>query len=285
MTEMTVAVSENKELTSFTDVVVIRPSEWSSEDGVKDLVSKLSLKGFLPVMQPHHLPYWDEDSHDKWFPTDSFRDLGSIVLVNHPHEFANVLRRIQPILGPAVVNRLRQKAIDFELAGAHYLHLNDQKEIFYDVDYIDNSGWISEDGADKIKKQLERMRTTGWQIYPIHHGDFLLGDRVRPDFDFVYSIFLGKGNKIHGLIHPALADRIPLDIQTHQLPEKEIEMGGANVADLRGGRVLVCANSKDAPIAFELLTKYARAEIIEAPSHYVDNGGGPRCSIASFSLS
>lgn len=105
------------------------------------------------------------------------------------------------------------------------------------------------------------------------------------DLDFQMSIFLGRDGKTHAMAAESFVGQIPSNsFIIHPVPDSEAQKGGCNIADLRGGRILIAPNPVDAPIANGILRTYAEATIIDAPQNFLDKGGGLRCSISSFSL-
>lgn len=256
----------------FTDVVVIRPPENMPIRVVIGLARRLNKVGFLPVLQPSkgESERWD---YEKWFPTDYFREIGDYVFTRSAGEY-----HLNYLINEIGVQPRRRLVRDISIAGGNYLHLDGAKTFIYTY----------ERDADptEIDDEVSVFKDMGWDLYNIPSLDILLKDGPyrEYDLDFLMSVFLGKDGRIHAIAAESFRERVPSKFMAHIISDQEALLGGCNIADLRRGQVLVCANVADAPSVYPILKEYARAKVLQTPRGFLDGGGGPRCSMSSFEV-
>jgi hypothetical protein len=271
------SVIENKEFPSYTDIVVVRTPKAVPDSEIQRLKARFYLKGFLPIFNYPDAEDLEDDERE--FPTDSFREVDNRIF-EHYGGLRSVLKNLKGNVDDQAIETLRERAVEFDLKGGDYLHLNTLKIFLYASDpyYVGKSP-----EAGKVMLDLEEK---GWQVFAVRTGLIVpKGLRVKhEDLDWLQSLFVGKDGKPHTIVPECFAQRVLPFFTTHIIPDEEAAKGACNVADLRDGDILLPVNKEDAPITNQILQEFAAAEIIELPPNFVDGGGGPRCSISSFRL-
>lgn len=273
------ALVESKELPSYTDVVIIRTPKALPESELQKLKAQLSGKGFLPILNyPSERDL--EEADERFFPADAFREVGTRIL--EQYEFDGVLSKLQGEVNNQSIENVRNRVEKFDLKGGDYLHLNPLKIFLYASDPY----FISR--AETAGEVMLDMEKEGWQVFAVRTGSIVpRGSNINirhEDLDFLQSLFIGKDGKPHTIVAECFADRVLPLFTAHVIPDEEAIRGGCNVADIRNGSILLPVNRVDAPTTNKILQEFAAAEIIELPPNFLDDGGGPRCSISSFSI-
>lgn len=275
-----------KELATFRDVVVIRPPSHIPKPQLNSFITKISNKGFLPIVLPHRLKSYDPPD-DKWFPTDDIREVDSKIFVNGGSNFERAMKPLRLAIGNGKADLIESRVVNFPLNGGNYLH-NERGKIFvYAADklegrYIEGSEWYIQI-QQELRQRIDELQAKGWRVYPTT----IEGRETNAlqDLDFLLSIFSGRDGRVHAIAAESFSDRVPEGLEKHVIPDEEAAKGGCNIADLRRGSTLVAQNFADIPLTGAILEEYASADIIQTPRGFLEGGGGPRCSISSFSLS
>ncbi|MBI4226321.1 hypothetical protein HY612_04375 [Candidatus Roizmanbacteria bacterium] len=284
---------ERKNYPSATDVVVIRPPEAVSESEIQGLASILSQRGFISILLPR-----EESRYDRWYPTDSFREVGQWLFESGGSELEEILQYARNLLPQSELESIRSHSVRVptEFTGGNYVHFDPSKLFVYAEDQmIGPNPKYSNDFLKRMRKRdeaeikqvLGMMKKNGWQLVPVRTRGFKLPGKTTvndEDLDFLLSLFQGKDNKPHAIVASSFVGRTPRKFSTHQIPDSEALRGGCNIADLRQGKVLVIPNRLDAPTTHRILSQFAHPSIniIETPANFLDGGGGPRCSISAF---
>lgn len=260
------------ETTSATDVVVIRPARQVPTEAINHLSKQLTQEGFIPIL----LPYPSQEDEDlRYFPTDCFREVGNNILSISPVVLEDILEKLKQTRPWLDVDGIARKVNICMLPGGHYVYLASKGLFIYDDKFMRGRLALPPDGATDKFKVIE-VNT--------HHT--LLDKLGEPqDLDFLLSLFEGKDGRAHALVASSFVPRLPnIDLISHVIPDSEALNGGCNVADLRHGSILISPNRNDAPTTYSVLQQHAKAKLIEAPKGFLDDGGGLRCSISSFSI-
>ena len=258
----------------YSDVVVIRPPESVSEEELSAFVSQLSLRGFLPLVQPHAGTVGYDELETGWYPTDRFREVGSWIFDHSIDELDDVIDFLRRILRYDQITSIERKIIRVpEAAGGNYVYHSPFKTFIYAANRISLPWDIS-----------LRMGIEGWNLSPVDTSNTSLNG-YEEDLDFLLSSpFLGRDGNLHVISASSFIDKVPPLFLYHEIPDSEAALGGCNIADCQNGSLLIAPHPDDAPTTFGILQEFAAADIMTTPRNFLDGGGGPRCSISSFSL-
>ncbi len=258
----------------YTDVVVIRPPESVSEEELSAFVSQLSLRGLLPLVQPRAGTVGYDEGETGWYPTDVIREVGIWIFDNSIDELDDVMDFLRKILPDDQITNIERKIIRVpEVSGGNYVYHNPSKTFVYATNEISLPRNIS-----------SRMKSERWHLIPVDTSDTSLNG-YEDDLDFLLSSpFLGRDGHLHVISASSFIHKVPTYFSTHEIPDSEAALGGCNIADCQNGRLLIAPHPDDAPATFEILQEFATVDIMTTPRNFLDGGGGPRCSISSFSL-
>lgn len=238
-----------------TDIAFLRiPSTYPSS-ALDNVSEQLAVFGFQTVFAEHQgigcTPEAD-DSHV--FFTDYFKQIGNILTVASRYFYDEA-----EVFMNTVLHRLEKpySVLDFRLAGGGFVFNSQKRRVFFDTTFYHELL----DGSKKIAKEgLFALGVHGYVVTALDNVKTLLRD----DLDFHVSFFTGKDQKLHALVSQSFLDGWGTSLKgmkTHVIPDREIKAGGANIADLQNGRVLLAPNRKDAPTGFNFLIHY-----LEVPS-------------------
>lgn len=286
MSEYTEGPKGKEKASSFSDVAWIRiPSKVPGAELEKMRV-RLEENGFSSLWVRPTPP----DTYGR-FPTDVFREVGSSIFVYFLPEFNDFLDKLEhrKLIGESEIQRISKRIVEFPIKGGEYLHLDPQKILLYSLrDFQSLKNSVRLERQNILDERISVMRKEGWTVFEVDTKAGLLMKGFYSghphDLDFQMSVFLGRDGKTHALAAESFVEQIPGAFSIHTIPDPEVQRGGCNIADLRGGSILIAPNPVDAPTANGILIEYANASIINAPQNFLDQGGGPRCSISSFSL-
>ncbi len=262
----------------YTDVVVVRPPEPVSEEELSAFVSQLSLRGLLPLVQPRAGTRGYDQDETGWYPTDAFREIGPWIFDNSIDQLDDVMDFLRRILADDQITNIERKIIRVpEASGGNYVYHNPSKTFVYTVNEIILPGNIS-----------NRMRHNGWCLTPVDTTNITLnedGHSIKEDLDFLLSSpFLGSDGRLHVISASSFIHKVPPYFVIHEIPDVEAALGGCNIADCQNGSLLIAPHPDNTPTTFEILQEFAPVNIMTTPRNFLDGGGGPRCSISSFSL-
>lgn len=261
----------------YTDVVVIRPPESVSEEELSAFVSQLTSRGLLPLVQPRAGTRDYDELETGWYPTDVFREVGPWIFDNSIDELDDVIDFLRKILPDNQIINIEKKIIRVpEVSGGNYVYHNPSKTFVYATNKISPRNISS------------RMKSEGWHLIPVDTTDITLNEnehRFEEDLDFLLSSpFLGRDGSLHVISASSFIHKIPSDFIAHEIPDREATLGGCNLADCQNGSLLIAPHPDNTPATFEILQEFATVDIMTTPPNFLDGGGGPRCSISSFSL-
>ncbi len=304
---------EPGEVRDITDIVVIRQPSRVPIGQFNEFGMKLAGMGFLPVVIPSHpLPVNDDDGNERYFPTDSYREVGDIVFDN---SLVGDLRKIGQVVraNPTLFSRfedvsVRVNDVPLEFRGGDFvtspIRVNGSKLMVFSQEKffpkMKHAGSASLQASfnrrnEGVSKGLSFLTEAGWRVVPVSTRGMSLASiwhrrtSVDQDLDFLLSLFAGNDGKVHGICAESMRKRLAvLDdaVMLHTITDKEALQAGCNIADCRGGRVLVHPHRDNCPTTYAILRGNASPEVslIEAPLNFLDGGGGPRCAISSISI-
>lgn len=271
-------LTEKEMFASKHDVVVIRQPSQVPEEAMMELVGELANRHFLTVLLPRKEAEGYDIDYTDWYPTDEFRAVGDWIFVSAIFAWDDLMESLSQRLNDWTLQNLKRRVIKTPyLVGGNYLHHDGGKILIY-----------AEYEAEQVKKLFRMMERKGWGIFPVDTADAHLGGSTNQfyDLDFLLSPpFTGRDGFLHAIAAESFLGQIPdLGLQIHPIPDSEAVQGGCNIADLRGGKILVLPHPSNTPTTCNIVQQYAVADIIVAPPDFLDGGGGPRCSISSFHL-
>lgn len=269
-----------------TEVVLIRPPKGIADSDVYPIIEGLCSNGFIPVVLPSDDASKYGIDHDRFFPTDFIRQIGTTLISSKPDEFEQLNRYVIDSLN-LPMERIPQTPIlevPHTFRGGDFIYLTSHKIFIFNSTRI-----LEKDALQVIKKFTDRAFITllskSWNVVgmPLDKDD---------ELDFNCSVFLGRDNLPHYIIaedfHPMeefLREAIPHQF-IHGIPQYEANQGGCNIADLRNGNVLIAPHRTNAPTTVDILMEYAnpKTHIIHTPSNWYERLSGARCSISAWSL-
>lgn len=284
------------EFGSKSDIVFIRrPSiEQVPEAAYQTFMSRLRDVGFVPVSILPNAKHEYDDSYI--FPTDSYREVGPHVVYNTTGEWDSVTDYLR-LNYPSLANRITVPQLyQTNFTGGDYVyHANQGVFVYADnrvVSYM-RFGNQERDATNDPEVFVNTLATWGIsQIIPVNTENVRLP--VHPgktypfeaDLDFLLSLYQGKDGQLHAIVAESMLNRLPEKVPfvIHTISDREASYGGCNIADLRGGKVLVLPDPTHTAQTHQIIEDFPPdVEVIIAPFDYVD-GGGPRCSMSSVSL-
>lgn len=285
---------------NVTDIAILRPPLKVGEEEMNLLADELLRQNFLPLILPREAIEGDDgefiEDEARFFPTDRFREVGPWIFErSFFRDFHDIFKIARNILPNQDTSQIKERiyTVPGTFCGAQYVYVASKKVFLYSEHAVfpemHSSPVVAEYQfwqRDFVKVMFGMMRYEGWDIQPVNTEGMYLGSDSdwEEDLDFLVSLFEGSDGMVHAIAASSFTSRVPDIFEVHEISDSEALRGGCNVADCRNGSVLISPHESDAPTTNEILTKFGKAKVIMAPENFLDGGGGPRCSISTFSL-